>query len=275
MTTLENFLASATYADSTIITYRSILTKLLENTDPANLDAAGLVKFVKSNKSWGNSRQCVALAACQRYLRWAYGDDHPALIAKIKRITGKPQPALDKTTAMQLLANFDRYTAKGARDLAICTLALDTGLRASELCRITLPYVDLDRCTLQDVIKGGQWSAAVFSPETAAHIRHWLGYRKTVNGPGYLFLSLKSGGKLSVEGLRKAVNGWGREIGIQLTTHTLRRSFATLATEVMGAPERVLMEGGRWAHSDMIKRYTRTLQLNAMRKYLPTQGLKG
>lgn len=275
MTTIENFLASATYSDSTIRTYRNILTKLRSETDPATLDAAGLVRFVKSNDSWGNSRQCVALAACQRYLRWAYGDNHPALTARIKRITGKPQPALDKSTALQLLASFDRYSAKGARDLAICTLALDTGLRASELCRITIPYIDLDRCTLQVIVKGGQWSAAVFTPETAAHIRHWLGYRKTVNGPGYLFQNSQTGEKLTVEGLRKIVNGWGRRIGINLTTHTLRRSFATLATEVMGAPERVLMEGGRWAHSDMIKRYTRTLQLDAMRKYLPTQGLKG
>jgi hypothetical protein len=42
-----------------------------------------------------------------------------------------------------------------------------------------------------------------------------------------------------------------------------------------GASERSLMEMGRWKSSDMIKRYTRTLKLEMLRKYLPMDSLLG
>lgn len=273
MPAVDTFLASHTYAETTKRTYQGILDDLAANHDTAKLTAVELVTFVKSHK-WGNSRQCLALAACQKYIRWAHGATHPALEAKIKRTRGKPQRALSKSQALELLASFNTYEPKGARDLALCALALDTGLRASELCRLQLAYIDLDRCSLQVVVKGGQWAAAVFSPQTAAHVRHWLHFRQTVNGPGWVFQNIHTGQQLTPEGLRKIVKGWGDNIGIKLTTHDLRRSLACLATEVMGAPERVLMEGGRWHNSEMIKTYTRTLQLNAMRQYLPMLGLE-
>ncbi len=273
MNTIDEFIASQPYAATTIRTYTDILTRLLtEITDPGSLTAAGLLDFVRKPE-WGNSRQCVALAASQKYIRWKYGQTHPALSARLKRTVGNPQRALSKDDAIKLLASFDTLTPKGVRDLAICSLALDTGLRCAELCRLQIPYVDLEHCNLQVIIKGGQWEAAVYTPETAQNIRQWLVYRKTVNGPGYLFQNIQTGAKLTPEGLYSIVDNWGKTIGVKLSPHDLRRSFACLSTEVMGAPERILMIGGRWGNSDMINRYTRTLKLEAMRQYLPTAGL--
>jgi hypothetical protein len=40
------------------------------------------------------------------------------------------------------------------------------------------------------------------------------------------------------------------------------------------APEHVFMEGDRWTRSEMVNRYTRTLKLEAMRKYLPMKELQ-
>lgn len=271
---IEDFLASHAYARTTIRTYLNVLERLLAEYDPTSMTAIDLVKFVQKEE-WGNSRQCVALAASQKYIGWKYGQTHPALQAKIKRVVGKPQRALDGKAALELLASFDTYTAKGARDLAMCALAFDTGLRASELCRLLLSNTDIEHRTLQVIVKGGQWAAAVYSEPTAEYIRHWLLYRKTTNGPGYLFTNIFNGRGLSNKGLGNIVKHWGEKIGIKLSPHDLRRSFATLATELMGAPERVLMEGGRWHNSQMIQRYTRTLKLEAMRKYLPVDGLTG
>ena len=154
---IENFLASFPYAASTRRTYESILCRLRLDLSQelSSLSAAELLKFVEKSE-WGNARRCLALACCQKYLGWRYGQLHPALHAKLKRITGKPQRALTPVQALELLASFDPYTAKGARDLAICALALDTGLRASELCRLQLADTDLDRCVLQVICKGSQ-----------------------------------------------------------------------------------------------------------------------
>lgn len=277
---VDDFLSSHPYAATTRRTYSNILALFAsQHLDPCQMTASELLAFVHK-KDWGNSRQCVALAACRSFLAWHYGQSHPALSAKLKRIIGKPQRALDPETALKLLASFDRYTAKGSRDLAICALALDTGLRESELCRLQQADTDTDtsRRVLQVIVKGGQWKAAIFSEQTAAHIEHWKAYRAGLSPTGgFLFCSTLKGKRLgrglSPEGLYSIVKQWGIVIGIPLSPHDLRRSFAVLAT-LNGAPERVLMEGGRWSNSTMIARYTRTLKLEAMREYLPVSRLQ-
>src|SRR5215208_4987218 len=223
---IEEFLSSAfPYAETSKRTYRDVICRILGKVeDPSRLSAADLLQLL-SNSGWENSRQCLALAAIKKYLAWKYDPSHPAIQAKLKRIVGKPQRALDPQMALKLLASFDPYRAKGARDLAICALALDTGLRESELCRLQLADTNLDRRVLQVVIKGGQWAAAVFSDETAAHIERWLHYRTIADGKGFLFTNIHPGEGLTPEGLYNIVEGWGERIGIKLSVHDLRRSF--------------------------------------------------
>jgi integrase len=270
---LENFLASAhAYAETTKRTYRDVIPRILDQVeDPASLTAAELLRLLDQS-GWGNARQCVALAAVQRYLAWRYGASHPARSARLKRAQGKMQRALDPDTATKLLASFDPYIPKGARDLAICSLALDTGLRVSELCRLQLADTDLDRRTLQVVVKGGQWKSAIFGAGTAANIDRWLHYRRVADGQGFLFTHIKTGQGLTPEGLYMIVKQWGLSIGIQLSPHDLRRSMAVMAW-INGASDRTLMEMGRWSSPQMIARYTRTLRLEQVRKYLPVDQL--
>jgi integrase len=269
---IENFLSSHPYAETTKRTYTDILQRLLLH-EPQSLTASSIIQFINSNH-WGNARSCLALAASKKYLAWAYGQSHPALSAKIKRIEGKPQRALTSQTALQLLSSFNPHTAKGSRDLAIASLALDTGLRESELCRLKQADTDTEHRVLQVLIKGGQWKAAIFGDETAAHIDHWKEFRKELHPKGELFCNIFTGQGLTPAGLQSIVKVWGRTIGIKLSPHDFRRSFAVLATEA-GAPERVLMEGGRWNDAKMIQKYTRTLKLETMRKYLPVHGVGG
>ena len=145
---------------------------------------------------------------------------------------------------------------------------------SSEICRLQQSDVDTDNRVLQVLVKGGQWEAAVFSDQTAAHIEHWKLFRKIADGQGYLFTNSKTGEGLTPEGLFAIVELWGKNIGIQLSPHDLRRSMAVLGT-LNGASERSLMEMGRWKSSSMIKRYTRTLRLEQLRKYLPVSNLLG
>jgi site-specific recombinase XerD len=269
---LENFLASHSYAASTRRTYRDILSRIsARSQDLAEMTAPELLKLLEQSR-WGNARQCLALAATQKYLAWKYGHTHPALAAKLKRIVGKPQRSLDPETALKLLASFDAYTPKGARDLAICSLALDTGLRESELCRLQLADTDLEHRVLQVIVKGGQWEAAIFGLNTAAHIERWLSFRHVADGHGFLFTHVTWGTGLTPEGLYMIVKEWGRRINIALSPHDLRRSMAVMGV-LNGAPERSLMEMGRWKSSDMIKRYTRNLRLEQVRGFLVVDNL--
>ena len=267
MIEINDFLASNPYSPATIRTYEYILKIFCADvSDIANITPSNLLKFIR-RPGWGNARQCVALAAIQKYLRHCYGATHPALSAKIKRITGQPQRALDEKTALLLLASFNRYSPKGSRDLALCALALDTGLRAAELCRLKTININLIDCSLEVIVKGGKWASAVYTPLTAVYISDWQQYQITQTG--YLFTNTKTGKGLTTEGLFNIVKEWGKKINIKLSPHDLRRSFACLSTQLLKTPEIILMSGGRWSNTAMIQRYTRTLKLENMRDYLP------
>ena len=269
---VERFLASQPYSAATRETYRRVLILLvkLERLEP--LEPAELLHFV-DRKGWGNSQQYVALCACRKFLAWRFGVGHPALCARIKRVRPRRQRVLTVQRALELLACFDTYTPKGCRDLAIAALGLDTGLRASEFCRLRLADVDLSTRMLQVIVKGGQWGVGVYSPETAQYLREWIAVRTAAPGVVTLFTSTRTGRPLTRSGLGCIVRKWGNAIGVKLSPHDLRRSFATLST-IFGAPSRLVQEAGRWESIEMVEHYTRGIDPAAITPYLPVTQLK-
>jgi len=271
---VEDFLSSSPFADTTKETYGRILDQLTDY-DLRQFTAADLVKFV-SRPEWGSSQQYTALCACRSFIRHLYGVFHPALSARVKRGGSKPQRVLSVDDALRLLASFDTSTPAGLRDLALVAVALDTGLRVSELCRLQVEDVDLEKRRLQVIVKGGQWGTAVFSPQTAQYISEWLAVRHAAQGVGNLFTSFhhQSQGKgLTREGVKGLCKVWGGRIGIKLSPHDFRRSFATLTT-IFGAPSRVVQVAGRWSGIELVERYTRQISGSEIEKYLPVSRLQ-
>jgi integrase len=270
---IEKFLSSNPYAAATKRTYTDILTRFLSDIPyPQSVSAAQLVYYLEHTTGWGNARQCMALSCIRAYLAWAYGQTHPALSARIKQIKGKMPRTISQETARILLASFNPHTAKGSRDLAIAALLLDTGLRESEICRLTQADTDTDRRILQVLVKGGRWEWAIFTEETAAHIEHWKLFRQRLNPHGELFTHSQTGKAITPEGLYNIVSVWGKTIGVTLSPHDFRRGFATISSE-NGAPDRAIMEGGRWLSLSMVVKYTRAFRLEAMRPWLPMKKL--
>ncbi len=274
---IERMFAERGYSPETEARYRPVLVALLavygERLD--RLTAAELLAFVR-RPGWGNSQQRVALAACKTFLRWRFGDAHPALSARVRRKPPKPQRYLSPGDAARLLGSFETWTAKGSRDYAIAALALDTGLRVSELCRLALRDVDLQRGRLVVWVKGGRWGAAVFSAVTAAAVADWLRWRETVAAPGVgtLYVNIRTGRPLTRDGLQTIVRRWGERLGLRLSPHDLRRTFAVLST-VNGAPSRLVQLAGRWSSIEMVEAYTRGMDQSAIRPYLPVAHLLG
>jgi site-specific recombinase XerC len=134
--------------------------------------------------------------------------------------------------------------------------------------------VDLIERHLQVIVKGGQWKAAIFSQQTAMYISAWLHYRVPKDTTA-LFLSFHhtcAGKALTREGLQGIVKRWGTTIGIKLSPHDFRRSFATLST-IFGAPSRVVQVAGRWNNLDMVEHYTESIQADEIIPYLPVSNL--
>lgn len=280
---IENFLSSAyPYAEETKVKYRRTLHELVRlELDLEQLDAAGLVEFVR-RPGWGESQQHVVLCTCRKFLRWKYGQQHPATFAKIKRGKSKKQPSLDMVQSLALLALFDPYTPKGCRDLAISMLLLDTGLRASEVSRIDLknvdfipvkhPILDIYVCTLQVVIKGGDWSGAVFSMDTSAQLQRWLLLRRARPGVDALFTSVTTAKRLTKAGVQMVYKYLDSRLGFHVSPHMFRRSFTEL-TMLFGAPDTVTQHAGRWDDPRMVALYGRNIKQLLIAPYLPVTNM--
>ncbi|MBI5954342.1 MAG: tyrosine-type recombinase/integrase [Chloroflexi bacterium] len=280
-TLVEDFLASDEYAESTKVSYRRILDKLVQAEDLASWTASDLLSFVKANVKGNerqNTQQYVALCACRSFLAWRYGQVHPARAARIKRVLPKKQRALTMSQLVELLALFDTSTPIGARDLALAAIAIDTGLRRSELARIRLADVDLQNLSLQVIVKGGQWGKGLYSPQTAVFIEDWLNLRQPAKGVDTLFISLRGsqnhkehGQPLTSHGIKMIFRKWSKHLGFQFTPHDARRTFATI-THLLQAPTKAAMAAGRWRNMEVYEKYLIDVAAEQIRPYLPVEN---
>lgn len=283
MDELDQFLANPSWSKrgsistTTAAHYRrTIQIFLSEIQDRENLTAMELRTWL-DKPTWGDQARWVAFMAVKNFLRWRYGAVHPALSLRIARKESPPQRSLRLPQVQTLLASFDTGAPKGRRDLAICGMLLDTGLRASEICRLSLAYLDQERQSLTVIVKGGKWSQRVYSEYTATWLAAWLADRKQFAAPGVdqVFVSIQGstpGNGLRKNGLQVIVRAWGRAAGLgKLSPHDLRRSMASIAT-VLGGPQDTIMKAGGWKSPDVFRRYTVGVTVEDVRPYFPTRG---
>ena len=122
----------------------------------------------------------------------------------------------------------DRYKS---RDYAIILLFLDTGMRISELQRINICDIDLDKSSVIITRKGGNEQTIYFSDETRDVLREFIDQKfvkypeLSINEP--LFTTTK-GNRLTVRAIEKIVNKYTETIapGRGISPHKLRSSFA-------------------------------------------------
>lgn len=255
------------WAEETYSKYRRILTDLVSKLDPVNMGLSAFSAWLY-RESWSDSARYVALKAVQGWLRYA-GVDSPVLKLKVKRREGPPQRALNAVQLTRLMESFNTLSCKGLRDLAMCALMVDSGLRASEVCSLEVDHLYLDECRLEVRVKGGRWADGVYSDSTARYLANWLAVRKARPGVGVVFIAVYLGTKMTRQGLRTTIKRWGQKVGIGvLSPHDLRRTFAVLSTRA-GAPGRVLQAAGRWSSLAMVEHYTRAIDAEDMRPYFP------
>ncbi len=242
--------------------YRGILKIFLSQVNVETCTPYEVQKFLRSS-GWGNSRQYVASIAIRHFLRWKFGD-HPALRIRVKRDKPHPGRTLNETQILNLFRSFDLTTPKGCRDYAILCLALDTGLRVNEIASIVVDDLNLVDRELTVKVKGGRWERAFFSKFTAKAIERWLPFRD-LKDPR-LF-------QVTRDGLRVIVRKWGQKIGLKVSPHDFRRTFAVLAIKA-GAPTRLVQVAGRWTDIRMVEHYTRSISAVDLGPYFPTSNLE-
>jgi integrase/recombinase XerD len=116
------------------------------------------------------------------------------------------------------------------RDNAILLFLLDTGVRAGELCGLSLEDISLGTSTARVLGKGGKERTVFYSKITAKALAKWLSFRPPVLHDDPVFTSQKRKERLTPHGLIQVVQRLARKASIErrVTPHTLRHTFATL-----------------------------------------------
>jgi site-specific recombinase XerD len=139
---------------------------------------------------------------------------------------------LDKDQLDRLLKAPDLATEIGLRDRAILEMLFSTGLRVSELCKLDVDKINLEKREFGVIGKGGHARVVFLSQSACDYVAKYLSRRgKDPFKP--LFISYKgkqtADRRLSRRSVERLVDKYVRlaRLPIPATPHTLRHSFAT------------------------------------------------
>ncbi len=212
------------------------------------LDFLGL--YVKddvefSNQDLGKMRKLSSLRSFYKFLyKNGYIESDPAALVDMPKRHQKPiirleideiARMLDLVESGELLSERQKkYNAHTrARDLAILSLFLGTGIRVSELVGINIDDVDFSINGFLVTRKGGSQAILYFPDEVAQVLKDYLALRKELTpAPGHedaLFLSLQNR-RISVRAVQLMVKKYATlaaPLKKHLSPHKLRSTFGT------------------------------------------------
>jgi integrase/recombinase XerD len=159
----------------------------------------------------------------------------------------------------------------GARDRALVWTLLGTGLRASELCGLTLDDVDLEERVLHVRAMTSKSArprdvtlAAEVVKELDLYINDCRKGPETFDAP--LFTN-RRGEPLNRDSLRKVMDRLKSRSGIQgVCAHVLRHTWATNFHRSGSGTRNDLMEEGGWTTARMVDRYVKRRPLEERRR---------
>lgn len=145
----------------------------------------------------------------------------------------------------------------GTRDAAIFAVLWATGLRRSELARLTVGDINIsEQRLIVRSSKNGEWRSCPLTVEATRHLLAWLRTRRAPDGCQSLWMGTK--GPLSSDGVRQAIERRTKAAGVDVSAHQFRRAIAARWIG-NGGSETSLMRVAGWKQSTMVARYTRSV----------------
>ena len=228
-------------SDATVLAYETDLRQFcaflaannVAATRPKSVERVDVVEFLAGLGSRGVSGVSRArkLAAIREFFRFLVTNEtvsrSPADGVETPRRERNVRTYLRPEEYSRMLA----LAGGNARDYAMLETFLQTGVRVSELCALTLDDVDLDGHVVRVRGKGMVAREVDLERNGLLALKSWLSVRPR-EVSNHVFLN-KDGQPFSVRGVRKLVEKYRRLAGIarRASCHSLRHTFATYKAE--------------------------------------------
>jgi len=177
--------------------------------------------------------------ALRSFLRWLFKNDIGTLSPEkidLPKTESRSLLFLDRNQLRLLLNTPDISQPAGLRDKAILETLFSTGLRVSELVKLNIDTISLDRREFGVIGKGQKPRVVFLSTEAVMWIQRYL----AVRDDGWKPLFIRYGGKkdelgdgekmrLTVRSVQRILEKYVKKarLPVKATPHTMRHSFAT------------------------------------------------
>lgn len=214
----------------------------LSLADFTSKSVLGFLNYIEKEKNNSirtrNQRLAVIKSFCSflLYEELSISDELQKIrMIKMKKEPHKPPEYLTEQEVKSILDIFDVETIQGLRDRAIFVLMYNTGMRASELCGLTLNDIDFEKPYKVKIHGKGQKIRFVpLWEETINILNSYLAIQTKVNDKDYIFKG-KQGAVLSRHGLLYLIKVWSKKAELngcktlkkkKVTPHTMRHTTA-------------------------------------------------
>ncbi|MGH4023753.1 MAG: tyrosine-type recombinase/integrase, partial [Pseudonocardiaceae bacterium] len=153
-----------------------------------------------------------------RFCGWLVAEgelpEHPMSGMTAPAAAEKPVPVLDDEELAALIKVCGGRDFTSRRDEALIRVLLDTGVRVSEVCGLTVTGIDLDREMALVTGKGGKIRPVYFGARTVRALDRYLRERRRHRWAHLDVLFLTQRGALSTDGARERVKVRAHEAGL-------------------------------------------------------------
>lgn len=234
----------------TLFDYRCKLARFVEwnGGTLADLELTGAREFVahlQGSKKWidhpgiPTSDLCLSAQTVAGHVRVMKGfatwlEEEEYLPTNVFRRLAKPKlpgrviEVLRPDEVKRLLAACDASSANGARDLAVVTLFLDTGLRLSELVGLTMEELHLKDGWLKVFGKGEKERVVPFGSRATKALKHYLDFYRPEEAETTAFFVNRDGSAMTGNTVKMMFTRLRVRAELpRLHPHLLRHTFAT------------------------------------------------
>ncbi len=180
---------------------------------------------------------------------------NPMATVKKPKLPNKSVKGCETETIKILLNAFNGRSFNDLRNKAMLLMFLDTGLRLSELAGLTLSDINIEKGIIKIIGKGNKERYARIGVKTQKALWNYLAHRPVEKE--YVWLG-KGYCKMTVDGIALVIRNLGKRLGIRLSPHKLRHSFAISFLRNGANPFELQIALGHTT-LEMTRRYTQAL----------------